>query len=363
MIRNLRIIAIIAAIALLFCGCNKTSPDDTSTTDAPTQSTSANNQKFSADGMVTVGGETVVVDGDNGFAEPTLGFGLVYTDTLKKLMPDNFGFSVVGSSTVLAMYVPDALLDIISDTNATEEQLQEAYSRYYQCFAIVRVMDEIGDEGKSLLPQLREIYANEVSAAKLDGVEYIYFYNDVYDDPDLSESEREDVAALTAGMADLKDNIIAFLPEIAKGVSFASFDTTALSGEVVTQDIFAQSKVTMVNIWATWCNPCLDELPDIQDMMDELPEGANVISICLDANTDMELALEIVDTYGLEFMVLVPDESIENNVLRYTEAVPATYFVDSSGNIVGQPIVGAPVDPKDMYIGRLEEILAAMPES
>ena len=176
--RKLKIIAIIAAVALLFCGCNKTSPDDTNQPDTPTQSTHEVDQKFSADGMVTIGGETVVVDGSNGFAEPSLGFGLVYSDILQKLIPDNFGFSVVGSSTVLAMYVPDALLDIISDTNAAEEQLQEAYSRYYQCFAIVRVMDEIGDEGKSLLPQLRELYTNEVSAAKLEGVEYIYFYND-----------------------------------------------------------------------------------------------------------------------------------------------------------------------------------------
>jgi len=358
--KSIKILAVLAAIALLFCGCNKTSTNDTDLTDTPAQSIPADSQKFSTEGMMTVGGETVVVDGNNGFAEPSLGFGLVYSDILQKLIPDNFGFSVVGSSTVLAMYVPDVLLDIISDADATEEQLQEAYSRYYQCFAIVRVMDEIGDEGKSLLPQLRELYANEVSAAKLDGVEYIYFYNDFYDDPGLSESEREDVAALTAGMAGLKDNIIAFMPETAKGVSFAAFETTALTGEAVTQDIFAESKVTMVNIWATWCNPCLDELPDIQDMMDELPEGANVISICLDANTDMELALEIADVSGLEFLVLIPDVNLQNNVLRYTEAVPATYFVDSSGKIIGRPIVGAPYDPKATYIARMEEILASM---
>ncbi len=360
MTRYLKIFAFIAALTMLFGGCNKTSPTDTAAPDTPTQTVTAEGQKFSADGMVTVGGETVIIDGSNGFAEPTLGFGLLYPETMKSLIPDNFGFSVVGSSTVLAMYVPDVLIEIISDADATEAQLQEAYSRYYQCFAIVRVMDEVGDEGKSLLPQLRELYKNEVSAAKLEGVEYIYFYNDSYDDPDLSDSEREDVAALIAEIATLKDNIIAFQPEVAQGVSFASFDTTALTGEAVTQDIFAESKVTMVNIWATWCSPCIEELPAIQDMMDELPEGANVISICLDANTDMELALEIVDTYGLEFKVIIPDASIENNVLRYTEAVPATYFVDSSGNIIGQPIVGAPVDPKAMYIGRLEEILASM---
>ncbi len=358
MIKRTKIFAMIAAAVLLLCGCNKTTQPVKPSTDGTVQTQSDKDQKFSADGMMTVGGEEVKVDGENGFAEPTLGFGLVYSDILRKLMPDNFGFSVVGSSTVLAMYVPNAVIEVISDPNISEAELNEAYDRYYQCFAIVRVSDEVGDEGTSLLPQLRNIYANELVAAELEGVKYLYFYNDTYDDPQLTDSEREDVAALNAGMAGLKDNIIAFLPEAATaGVSFAEFDTTALTGENVTQEIFAENKVTMVNIWATWCNPCIEELPSIQDMMDELPEGANVISICLDAKTDTELALEIVDACGIEFAVLIPDEQLENNVLRYTDAVPATYFVDSSGNVIGQPIVGAPVDPKAMYLGRLQEIL------
>lgn len=360
MTKYVKIFAILAAAALLLCGCNKTAQPDTVPTEAPSQSTSVQGQKFDVDSMVTVGGETVKVDGTNGFAEPTLGFGLVYSETMKRLMPDNFGFSLIGSCGVMAMYAPDAVINIVSDPNVSEAQVQEAFQRYYHCFAIVRVTDEVGDEGESLLPQIREIYANELTAAELDGVRYLYFYNDTYDDPALSDSEREDVAELALGMAALKDSVIAFVPEKAKGASFESFDTTALSGERVTQDIFAESKVTMVNVWATWCNPCIEELPSIQDMMDELPEGANVISICLDAATDMELAIEIADTCGLEFPVLIPDANLEANVLRYTDAVPATYFVDSSGKVIGQPIVGAPYNPKAAYIARLEEILASM---
>ena len=361
---SVKILALIMAVLILFCGCNKTAAGDAANDPGVQQSEehSSRGQSFNAESMITVGGDTVSIDGSNGFADPELGFGLVYSEVMRRLIPDNFGFSVVGSSTVVAMYVPDALVEIISDPDAGDEELQDAYSRYYQCFAIVRVIDEIGDEGESLLPQLRELYSNEITAAELDDVKYLYFYNDSYDDPALSDAERDDVAELTGGMADLKNNIIAFVPEKPEGVSFKAFSTSMLNGETVTQDIFAQSKVTMINIWATWCNPCIEELPAIQDMMDELPEGANVISICLDADTDMELAMEIADEIGISFPVLIPDDAIRNNVLRYVQAVPATYFVGSDGEIIGQPMVGAPYEPKEMYTQRLEEILASLEE-
>ena len=61
--RKFRILAVIAAAVLLFCGCNKTSETHTVTVDKPVQSAPGEVQKFSADGMVTVGGETVKVDG------------------------------------------------------------------------------------------------------------------------------------------------------------------------------------------------------------------------------------------------------------------------------------------------------------
>ena len=156
--KSIKILAVLAAIALLFCGCNKTSTNDTDLTDTPAQSIPADSQKFSTEGMMTVGGETVVVDGTNGFAEPELGFGLVYSETMKRLMPDNFGFSLIGSCGVMAMYAPDAVISIVSDPDAAEAQIQDAVLRYYHCFAIVRVTDDIGDEGESILPRLREMY-------------------------------------------------------------------------------------------------------------------------------------------------------------------------------------------------------------
>lgn len=193
----LRIFTLFTALLLLMSGCNKTTDQDAALPPENAESAPAE-QAYSSESMVTVGGETVTLNGSNGFADPSLGFGMVYSDTLRRLVPDNFGLAFMGSSTVMAMYVPDAVIEIVTDPLINEAEMQEAYARYYQCFAIVRVTDEIGDEGTGLLPQLREIYAHEETAAELDGAEYVYFYNDSYDDAALSDSEREDVAALCA---------------------------------------------------------------------------------------------------------------------------------------------------------------------
>ena len=71
---------------MLMSGCNKTSGQDTSSApvDSVVQTESAQNQNYSTASMVTVGGETVSIDGVNGFADPSLGFGLVQ-DLLYKI--------------------------------------------------------------------------------------------------------------------------------------------------------------------------------------------------------------------------------------------------------------------------------------
>ncbi|MFR3500045.1 MAG: TlpA disulfide reductase family protein, partial [Paraclostridium bifermentans] len=65
-----------------------------------------------------------------------------------------------------------------------------------------------------------------------------------------------------------------------KDVDLSGFKTTDLNGNKVTSDLFSKNKLTMVNIWATWCGPCIDEMPEISKLYNELPIGTNVISIC-----------------------------------------------------------------------------------
>ena len=58
-------------------------------------------------------------------------------------------------------------------------------------------------------------------------------------------------------------------PETEQSDLAIDFVGTDIEGNVVTSDIFSQSKLTMVNVWATYCNPCLSEMPGLGELADE----------------------------------------------------------------------------------------------
>jgi thiol-disulfide isomerase/thioredoxin len=83
------------------------------------------------------------------------------------------------------------------------------------------------------------------------------------------------------------------MPAMAEeeGLQFTALD---MDGNEVTEAIFAPYDVTMVNIWATWCGYCVEEMPFFPELKDKLPENANLITICEDASYEPELTKEIL---------------------------------------------------------------------
>ncbi len=125
--------------------------------------------------------------------------------------------------------------------------------------------------------------------------------------------------------------------------SFSNFKSVALTGEAVDQSIFAGHKLTMVNIWGTYCNPCIAEMPDLAELNKAYEEGEfQVVGMIVDMlNTDgsvhpmaVEAAWQIIDATGADYMHLLPTEDIITMKLQYLMAVPETVFVDSKGNIL-----------------------------
>ena len=54
-----------------------------------------------------------------------------------------------------------------------------------------------------------------------------------------------------------------------------------MEGNVISSDIFAQSRLTMINVWATYCNPCLREMPDLGALHQEFSEqGFQILRSC-----------------------------------------------------------------------------------
>lgn len=130
--------------------------------------------------------------------------------------------------------------------------------------------------------------------------------------------------------------------------SFAAFD---LNGIAADESIFASGKLTMVNIWATYCGPCLNEMPELGKLAaDYKDKGVQVVGIVSDVpqNADgsfdlaqVENARSLVEETGADYRHLLVTSDLEKAALQDVYAVPTTLFVDSAGNIVGETYVGS----------------------
>lgn len=136
------------------------------------------------------------------------------------------------------------------------------------------------------------------------------------------------------------------------GVSFQVMD---LEGrELDGAELFAGHKVTMLYVWTTWCATCRNELRELELLSHELEErDCQLVGVCLDGGTAAEQARSILSRYGVSYPNLV--WSAEMPLQLFTRSVPASFFADSEGHILTEPIVGS---HPEQYLAGLEEALA-----
>lgn len=131
----------------------------------------------------------------------------------------------------------------------------------------------------------------------------------------------------------------------------------------VTQEIFADYDLTMVNIWATWCGYCIQEMPELAKLKEMLPENVNLISICDDASTEIQLAYEILQKTGAtNFSTLMATQEMYDQFLNQVYAFPTTCFLNREGKMVGEAITGVPSleDAAETYLSIIYEVLEDM---
>ena len=139
--------------------------------------------------------------------------------------------------------------------------------------------------------------------------------------------------------------------EIVSEVSantFGTFSAEALTGETVTESIFAQADLTVVNLWGTFCGPCIQEMPTLGMLHEEL-ENVQFLGIVLDCNDQFggidpdqaALAADIMEQAGAAYPSLVLNQSLAMIGMANFQYIPTTLFVDKNGNVVGSEIVGA----------------------
>ena len=127
-------------------------------------------------------------------------------------------------------------------------------------------------------------------------------------------------------------------PEGESEPIYITFEGTDLKGNPVSQEIFPQSRLTMVNVWATYCNPCLNEMPGLGELAAEYdPAEFQIIGIVNDVREgdDQTLVESLVQETGADYTHLLANDSIDQALLSSVSAVPTTFFFNQDGVYLG----------------------------
>ena len=133
------------------------------------------------------------------------------------------------------------------------------------------------------------------------------------------------------------------ISEVKPSPEPVSFEGIDLEGNTVSSEVFSRSKLTMLNVWATYCNPCLNEMPDLGELAADYDVSEfQIIGIVSDVleGEDQSLAESLVGQTGANYTHLLLNESIYYGLLTDVSAVPTTFFLDQDGVIL-DTVVGA----------------------
>lgn len=154
------------------------------------------------------------------------------------------------------------------------------------------------------------------------------------------------------------------------GRSVGAFTAQDIYGNAYTQEIFQDYDLTMVNVFTTWCSPCVEEIPDLEELHRQVADwGVNVVGIVLDGLNEkgeidqdaLEKARRLAEQTGAAYPFLLPDETGMNGLLTDIEAFPETFFVDKDGNVVGGTYIGS--GSLEDWLSVVEQELANLQEA
>ena len=122
---------------------------------------------------------------------------------------------------------------------------------------------------------------------------------------------------------------------------YLKFTATSVDGESVTDEIFAGTKLTMINVWGTYCNPCLNEMPDLGEIANAYDKSEfQIIGIVCDveetaAADDIAYVKELIEETKADYLHLLLGDDLYMNLVGGVSAVPTTFFVKSDGELIG----------------------------
>ena len=201
------------------------------------------------------------------------------------------------------------------------------------CSAVEEIFEEVEDE----LEEIEEDDDDEDEAEELEESEQ----EDDEEESDVTETETTVMTTVVVRNEVEADDT----PDTDGTYSGTIFLTEDVYGNEVGPEIFTENKVTVVNCWGTYCGPCIEEMPELEEWYQEelaAGSGVGIVGLVIDVDSGTAyMATDVMDETGVTYPNLIVDEGLYEMFCEDLYCVPTTFIVDQYGNIVGGPFEGA----------------------
>ncbi|MCI6228648.1 MAG: TlpA family protein disulfide reductase [Clostridiales bacterium] len=181
---------------------------------------------------------------------------------------------------------------------------------------------------------------------------YFCTYPFIYEDTEaLSDSSKAHYNQLVSDLETAKSSILLSQPEDRPEVESGAtvfFQTTDLDGNKVTSDIFQDHTLTLLNIWGSFCEPCMEEMPDLEAISKEFADKdvaiVGVLGDALDRKGEfdedtVDLAKTVLKSKGVTYLNIAMCPELLEAVP--SDTYPTSVLIDSNGSVVGKAIYGS----------------------
>ena len=249
----------------------------------------------------------------------------------------------------------------LSWSEMTEEQKEEevdklgtAYEDWCNSLGKIGVIGVYDKDSQKKLDEITGCTEHKEIGSSSDG-KYKYYLST---NKDAEESLKKEVEEIDVTLTEMTppQQLSAFdqpqdtSSNAEDSTTVGKFETKGIDGKDYTEKVFSDYDLTLVNVFTTWCSPCVNEIPELEKLYEEMKEkGVGVVGVVLDTVGDdgkqdeetVKKAGVLQDKTKASYPFLTPDSTMMNGRLNGISAFPETFFVDKEGNIVGETYTGS----------------------
>lgn len=337
-----------------FAGCSASNSENTA--NKPTASAVTEADDTAGSDLVSFRPVDCGVQAQDVYEYPFLGLTAVFPQALLDQINCRDVFVSTKEDYADADTISYALLRFFAPTQAQKEE--EGMS--VDLFAWEESLEKVGALGVYQKSQAEHLDAltgcnTHQKIGETEDGSYVYYLstNSAGNAEFIAELEDIDVSFSEMHQLDLTYGYNAFSIDRIDGIAnVGTFQTQDVFGKSYTQDVFADYDLTLVNVFATWCSPCVAEIPELEKLRQSFADKGiklGVVAVVLDTKTSsgdtdetaVEQAKILSERSSAQFPFLIPDEGNMNGRLTGIEVVPESFFVDRNGQIVSDPYIGA----------------------